>query len=173
MGVHTPSESHSTYWFLKQHGLHQTPKIMFQIKRRQNFINRRARGRPCGINPSTRTPSTMDEDRLVLRASQRPTRASILVSLGARIGVRDSSATSSTHRAAVFDALSAPKRIACVHYTFECCVYCRLACVAGILHPTVRLSPPLSAPPCSYACCRRPPLPYPRLPIIPSRPPSS
>ena len=29
---------------------------MFQIERRQNFIDRRARGRPRGINPSTRRP---------------------------------------------------------------------------------------------------------------------
>ena len=85
----------------------------------------------------------MDEDGLVLRASRRSTRAPILASLGARIGVRDSSATSSTHRAAAFAALSAPKRVAFVHYTFDRCVHCHRACVAGILYPLV-VSAPLS-----------------------------
>ena len=32
------------------------------------------------------------------------------------------------------------------------------ACLAGILYPSVRLSPPPSAPPRPCACCRRPPL---------------
>ena len=86
-------------------------EFMFKIKRRQDFINPPAHDQACGINPSTGTPSAVDEDRLVLRASRRPTRALILASLGARIGVRDSSAMPSTHRADAFAVLSAPKRL--------------------------------------------------------------
>ena len=154
-------------------GYTKPPKIMFQIKRGRDFINRRASRPPRGINPSTGIPFTMDKGGLVLRASRRPTRAPILASLGARIGVPDSSASSSMHRAAAFASLSAPKCVAFVYYKLDCCVYCRRACVTGILHLSARLSSPLSTPPRPCACCRRPPLPYLRLPIIPSRPPSS
>ena len=72
--------------FWNNMGFTKPQNFIFQIKRR-DFINRRAHGRPRGINLSTRTPSTMDEDRLVLRASRRPTRAPTLASLGARIGI--------------------------------------------------------------------------------------
>ena len=139
-------------------GFTEPPKIMFQIKRRQDFIDRPAHGRARGINLSTGTPSVIDEDELVLRASRRPTRALILASLGARIGVRDSSATSSTHRTDAFAALSAPKCVAFVYCVFDCCVYCRRVYVASILYLSVRLSPPPSALPRSCACCCRPPL---------------
>ena len=115
-------------------------------------------GRPCSINPSTGTPFTIDRNGLVLRASRRPTRAPILASLGARVGVLDSSATPSTHRAAAFAVLSAPKRSAFVYHDFDCCAHCRRACVSGILYPLVRLSPPPLAPSRPRACCCRPPL---------------
>ena len=139
-------------------GYTKPPKFMFQIKRQRDSIDHRAHGRPCDINPSTGTPSTMDEDGLVLRDSRRPTRAPILASLGARLGVQDSSATSSTHRTDAFAALSAPKCIAFVYCVFDCCVYCRRVYVASILYLSVRLSPPPSALPRSCACCCRPPL---------------
>ena len=51
--------------FLNNMGYTKPQKIIFQIKRRQNVIDRRARSRPRGINPATRTPSTMNEDGLV------------------------------------------------------------------------------------------------------------
>ena len=62
-----------------------------------------------GINPSTGPPSTMDEDVLVLRASRRFTQAPILTSLGAISRHRDPSTTPSTHHAAAFATLAAPK----------------------------------------------------------------
>ena len=92
--------------------------------------------RPSGINPSMGTPSTIDENELVLRASRRPTQAPILTSLGASSRDRDPSATPTARPAATLAALWTPNLVAFVWYVVDCCVRRQGTCVAGILFPS-------------------------------------
>ena len=121
-----PSFSHSTYWVLEQHGLHQNPKSMFQTKRRRDFINLRLW--PAPLHQSVhQDPIHYGRGQVLVLQASRRTHAS---SNPGKLGHQDWS----------------PRFIRHVKH------------VVGILHPSVRLSPPPLAPPPPCACCCRPPL---------------
>ena len=87
---------------------------MYQIKNNKFSSIVASHGRLSGITLSLGASSTMDQEALVLRPSQRPKRDPILASLDAISQDRDSAATPKTRCATTLAILLAPNLVAFV-----------------------------------------------------------